>query len=179
MSLEEKIKDAWDKVSGKSFLKKGRKYVVDYLKFSEHREGEHIKNIAKFAANFTLAYRIIGSLPYRMQDSLTAEVGMKRNKLTLYSAAFGIGLGLLKIYGGELFKDVPIVGYSGYAIQTYGYYCLLDAFVRLPYTLATKKPLGMLDFELLYLLVPSKFKHLKEYETNTIEKKIDKNVTVS
>ncbi len=177
MSLESKIKEVWEGVSGKGLLKKGRKYLVDYLRASEYKSGEKIKNVAKFSANFVISYRILGSLPYKMQDSLTKEAGMKRNKLTLYSAAFGIGLGLLKIYGGDLFSNVPVVGYSGYAMQVYGCYGIFDAFFRLPYTLVTKKPLGMLSFELIYLLRPSRFKHLKEYET--IDKKIDKNVTVS
>jgi len=177
MSLEAKIKEAWENVSGKSLLKKGRKYLVNYLKSSEYKSGESLKNVAKFATNFAISYRILGSLPYKMQDSLTNEAGMKRNKLTLYSAAFGIGLGLIKIYGGDLFQEVPIVGYSGYAMQAYGYYCIFDAFLRLPYTLITKKPLGMLDFELLYLLRPSRFKHLKEYEA--IEKKVDYDITTA
>ena len=177
MSLDSKIKEAWENISGKSLLKKGRKYLVDYLKTSEYKAGEHTKNFVKFTTNFVISYRILGSLPYKMQDSLTNEAGMKRNKLTLYSAVFGIGLGLLKIYGGDLFREVPIVGYSGYAMQAYGYYCIFDAFFRMPYTLITKKPLGMLDFELLYLLRPSRFKHLKEYET--VDKKVDNNITTA
>ncbi|MBM3200328.1 hypothetical protein FJZ53_05300 [Candidatus Woesearchaeota archaeon] len=173
MSLEEKIKNTLEDVSGKSLLKKGRKYLINYLKSSEYNKGENAKNFLKFAANFTISYRILGSLPYKMQDSLTKEAGMKRNKMTLYSTLFGIGLGLAKIYSGELFNDVPVAGYAGYALQAYGYYCMLDAFIRLPYTAITKKPLGKLDFEFLYLLMPSRFKHLKQYETEAQDKTID------
>ena len=164
MSLEKKVKDAWEGVSGKKLLSKGRKYLVDYIKACEYKEGEHLRNAAKFAVNFTFGYRILGSLPYKMQDSLSQEAGISRTKMTLYSAAFGICLGALKLYLGYTFEDTPIITYGTYVAKSYGYFCIAEACVRLPYTLTTNKPLGMLDFEFIYWLLPSKFRHLKQYE---------------
>ncbi len=164
MSLEKKIVDLWEEVSGKKLLSKGRKYLIHYIKASEYKKGEHLKNLGKFAINFSLTYRVLGSLPYKIQDSLTSEAGINRIKLTAYSAAFGVQLGMAKRYGAGLFDEAPIIGYGAYALKGYGYYCIFDAFFRFPYTMITKKSLGMLDFELLYLFLPSKFKHLKSNE---------------